>query len=94
MSSIRVGHVCAWPTAATACRTLSGGFNSLGLELLGYEMAGERAFLHHRPLEPPAGNLRAIDLNNGHPVRGISNQMHDIANAELQGSLLIHHTRV
>jgi hypothetical protein len=64
------------------------------LELLRDEMRGEDAFFDCSSFEPSAGNLAAIDLNNGHSMRGVSNQMHDIANAELHGSLLIHLTRV
>ncbi len=79
------GRACAWPTAAAAPRTLSADFNDLGLEFLSDEMRRKRAFLHNRPFEPPAGNLETIDLNNGHPVRGIGNQMHDVAYAELHG---------
>jgi hypothetical protein len=58
------------------------------------DMRRKEAFFDRSSLEPSAGYLAAIDLNNRHSMRGVSNQMHDIANAELHGSLLIHLTRV
>jgi hypothetical protein len=57
-------------------------------------MRGKYAFFDCSSFEPSAGYLAAVDLNNGHPMRGVSNQMHDIANAELHGSLLLHITGV
>jgi hypothetical protein len=57
-------------------------------------MRGKESFFDRNSFEPSAGYLTAIDLNNGHPMGGISNQMHDIANTELYGSLLLHLIKV
>jgi hypothetical protein len=57
-------------------------------------MHRECSLLYRCAFEPPAGNLEAVNLNDGHPVRGIRNQIHDIADTEVHGALLIHHIRV
>jgi hypothetical protein len=66
----------------------------LRLKLLRDKVQRKYAFLNCSSFKPSAGDLAAVDFNDGHPMRGISNQMHDIANAKLHGSLLLHITRV
>jgi hypothetical protein len=56
-------------------------------------MHRESSLRYRCPFEPPAGNLEAANLNDGHPVQGIRHQLHDIADTEGHGSLLIQNIR-
>jgi hypothetical protein len=57
------------------------------------KMHRENSLRYRCPFEPPAGNLEAANLNDGHPVQGIRHQLHDIADTEVHGSLLIQNIR-
>ena len=70
---------------------LGGSDRHLRLGFIRNEVRWEDAFLDRGSFKPSAGNLAALDLDNGHPMGGVCNQMHDVTNVELHGLLLLHH---